>query len=74
MATAGAVTMRRGDFPSTGDALLVGWIGKAAFAVYGVALTIAARSYWRRNRPPGLLPVHTERIGLEPASRKAGVP
>lgn len=51
LATAGVVTMRRGDFHSSGDALLVGWIGMAAFAVYGVALTIAARSYWLRTRP-----------------------
>ncbi|WP_314252461.1 hypothetical protein [Streptomyces sp. DSM 40907] len=43
--------MRRGDFHSAGDALLVGWIGMAAFAVYGIALTIAARSYWLRTRP-----------------------
>ncbi|MFF1411239.1 hypothetical protein ACFVX6_15850 [Streptomyces sp. NPDC058289] len=51
LATAGAVTMRRGDFHSSGDALLVGWIGIVAFAVYGLALTIAARSYWLRTRP-----------------------
>ncbi|MEU7605667.1 hypothetical protein [Streptomyces sp. NPDC041003] len=51
LATAGAVTMRRGDFHSSGDALLVGWIGIVAFAVYGIALTIAARSYWLRTRP-----------------------
>ncbi|MFJ9768454.1 hypothetical protein ACIRUY_32105 [Streptomyces erythrochromogenes] len=51
LATAGVLTMRRGDFHSTGDALLVGWIGMVAFAVYGIALTIAARSYWLRTRP-----------------------
>ncbi|MFF4448376.1 hypothetical protein [Streptomyces sp. NPDC001502] len=51
LATAGVVTMRRGDFHSSGDALLVGWIGMAAFAVYGIALTVAARSYWLRTRP-----------------------
>ncbi|MFJ6478585.1 hypothetical protein ACIQK6_00360 [Streptomyces sp. NPDC091682] len=51
LATAGAVTMRRGDFHSAGDALLVGWIGMVAFAVYGIALTLAARSYWLRTRP-----------------------
>ncbi|MFF4420870.1 hypothetical protein ACFY04_08785 [Streptomyces sp. NPDC001549] len=51
LATTGVVTMRRGDFHSSGDALLVGWIGMAAFAVYGIALTIAARSYWLRTRP-----------------------
>ncbi|ROQ66756.1 hypothetical protein EDD93_1165 [Streptomyces sp. 840.1] len=51
LATAGVVTMRRGDFHSSGDALLVSWIGMVAFAVYGIALTIAARSYWLRTRP-----------------------
>jgi hypothetical protein len=50
LASAGVVTMRRGDFHSSGDALLVAWIGMAAFAVYGVALTVAARSYWIRTR------------------------
>lgn len=50
LATAGVVTMGRGDFPSASDALLVGWIGLAAFAVYGVALIVATRSYWLRSR------------------------
>ncbi|MEU0254571.1 hypothetical protein ABZ299_19110 [Streptomyces sp. NPDC006184] len=49
LATAGMVTMRRGDFHSSSDALLVAWIGMAAFAVYGVALIVAARSYWLRT-------------------------
>ncbi|MEU9476050.1 hypothetical protein [Streptomyces sp. NPDC048191] len=53
LATAGVVTMRRGDFPSSADALLVGWIGVSAFAVYGMALAVATRSYWRRTRPTG---------------------
>ncbi|MFF8844269.1 hypothetical protein ACF08N_16370 [Streptomyces sp. NPDC015127] len=51
LATCGVVTMRRGDFPTSGDALLVSWIGMVAFAVYGVALTVAAHSYYRRTRP-----------------------
>ncbi|MET9701191.1 hypothetical protein ABZY31_30335 [Streptomyces sp. NPDC006529] len=51
LVAAGVVTMRRGDFHSAGDALLVGWIGMAAFAIYGIALTVAARSYWLRTRP-----------------------
>ncbi len=51
LATAGVVTIRRGDFDSSGDALLVGWIGMVAFAVYGIALTIGAYSYWLRTRP-----------------------
>ncbi|MFF3015686.1 hypothetical protein [Streptomyces sp. NPDC057939] len=51
LATSGVVTMRRGDFHSSGDALLVAWIGMVAFAVYGICLTVAARSYWLRTRP-----------------------
>lgn len=51
LATAGVVTMRCGDFHTTDDALLVSWIGMAAFAVYGAALTAAAHSYWHRTRP-----------------------
>ncbi|MFI1254311.1 hypothetical protein ACH4U6_10950 [Streptomyces netropsis] len=51
LATVGAVRIRPGDFPSSADALLVSWIGLGAFAVYGVALTVAARSYWLRTRP-----------------------
>ncbi|WP_380277903.1 hypothetical protein [Kitasatospora purpeofusca] len=49
LATAGAVEVPRGDFPSAADTLLVAWIGLGAFAVYGVALAVAARSYWRRT-------------------------
>ncbi|MEU9377594.1 hypothetical protein AB0D94_28010 [Streptomyces sp. NPDC048255] len=60
LVTAGAVTMRRGDFPSSGDAVLVGWIGMVAFAVYGIALTVAARSYWLRTRPACRTIVSTE--------------
>ncbi|WP_254875591.1 hypothetical protein [Streptomyces sp. CAI 127] len=51
LVTGGAVTMGRGDFPSEGDALLVAWIGITAFAVHGIALVVAARSYWLRTRP-----------------------
>ncbi|MFH9293935.1 hypothetical protein [Streptomyces sp. NPDC017520] len=51
LATADVVTMSRGDFPSPGDALLVGWIGMVAFGVYGCALIAATRSYWMRTRP-----------------------
>jgi D-alanyl-D-alanine dipeptidase len=50
LGTVGVVTVQRGDFPSPADALLVTWIGLAAFAVYGVALLLAARSYWLRTR------------------------
>ncbi|MCN9245003.1 hypothetical protein NGF19_30195 [Streptomyces sp. RY43-2] len=56
LATAGVVTMRQGDAHSSGDALLMGWIGMVAFAGYGVALIIAARSYWLRTRPINHLP------------------
>lgn len=52
LATVGVVTMRRGDFHSPADALLVTWIGMAAFAVYGLALTVAVRSYWLRSSRP----------------------
>ncbi|MFD7029225.1 hypothetical protein ACFWAR_14445 [Streptomyces sp. NPDC059917] len=52
LVTADVVTMRRGDFHSPDDALLVAWIGITAFAVHGIALTIAARSYWLRTVRP----------------------
>ncbi|MFI6509423.1 hypothetical protein ACIBCT_17580 [Streptosporangium sp. NPDC050855] len=51
LGTAGVVAVPRGDFPTPGDALLVIWFGLGAFAVYGVALAVAARSYLRRTRP-----------------------
>ncbi|GAA4607063.1 hypothetical protein GCM10023195_26390 [Actinoallomurus liliacearum] len=50
LGTAGVVTVPRGDFHSSSDALLVAWVGLAAFAVYGAALIVAARSYWQRTR------------------------
>ncbi|MFF2653900.1 hypothetical protein [Streptomyces sp. NPDC058045] len=60
LATAGAVTMRPGDFPSSGDALSVAWIGMIAFAGYGAALAVAARSYWLRTRPVRQVPARAE--------------
>ncbi|GAA3021440.1 hypothetical protein GCM10017559_52740 [Streptosporangium longisporum] len=51
LGTAGVVAVPRGDFPTPGDALLVIWFGLGAFAVYGVALAVAARSYLLRTRP-----------------------
>ncbi|MFF4010763.1 hypothetical protein [Streptomyces sp. NPDC001717] len=60
LATSGVTTMRRGDFHSSGDALLVGWIGMTVFAVYGVALVVAARSYWLRTRPAYEIPAGTK--------------
>ncbi|MGI5230482.1 hypothetical protein [Actinoallomurus sp. CA-142502] len=50
LGTAGVVTVPRGDFPSSADALLVSWIGLGAFGLYGVALALTARSYWLRTR------------------------
>ncbi|MER5648305.1 hypothetical protein [Streptosporangium sp. NPDC002524] len=51
LATAGVVTVSRGDFPTPGDALLVTWFGLGAFAAYGIALSAVAWSYLRRTRP-----------------------
>jgi D-alanyl-D-alanine dipeptidase len=51
LATMDVVSIRSGDFPTPQDALLVTWIGMAAFAVYGCALMVGARSYWLRTRP-----------------------
>lgn len=59
LATMDVVTIRSGDFHSPQDALLVTWIGMAAFAVYGCALTVAARSYWVRTRH---LPADTDSV------------
>ncbi|MER6119852.1 hypothetical protein [Streptomyces sp. NPDC001743] len=60
LAATGVVTMPRGDFHSPSDALLVAWIGLGAFAVYGVALAVAARSYWLRTDP-----VRREHVNVE---------
>ncbi|MEV8018087.1 hypothetical protein AB0O76_17465 [Streptomyces sp. NPDC086554] len=57
LATMDVLTMRSGDFHSPDDALVVSWIGMAAFAVYGCALVMAARSYWLRTRH---LPRHSD--------------
>lgn len=50
LGTAGVITVPRGDFPTSADALLVSWIGLGAFGLYGVALAVTARSYWLRTR------------------------
>ncbi|MFI6088572.1 hypothetical protein [Streptomyces sp. NPDC051218] len=50
LATMDVLTMRSGDFHSPDDALMVSWIGMAAFAGYGCALVMATRSYWLRTR------------------------
>ncbi|MGW2249585.1 hypothetical protein ACWCXH_05235 [Kitasatospora sp. NPDC001660] len=49
LCTAGVTTIRAGDEPTPDDALMVGWVGMSGFAVYGVTLAVAARSYWRRT-------------------------
>lgn len=51
LASFGGAKIAAGDFGPGADALLIGWTGLGAFAVYGVALAVAARSYWRRTRP-----------------------
>jgi D-alanyl-D-alanine dipeptidase len=47
----GVVSFPKGDFPSTGDAFLVSWIGLGSFFAYGAALAVVAASYWRRTNP-----------------------
>ncbi|MFI2608119.1 hypothetical protein [Kitasatospora sp. NPDC018619] len=49
LCAAGVTRIRLGDFPSEQSALEVAWIGMGGFAGYGVALVVAARSYWRRT-------------------------
>lgn len=56
LATMGVVTMRSGDFHSPQDALVVTWIGMVAFAGYGCALAVAARSYGMRTCRPAPRP------------------
>ncbi|SDL27616.1 hypothetical protein [Nonomuraea jiangxiensis] len=51
LGTAGVVTVSRGDFLTSADALLVTWFGLGTFAVYGIALGAAAWSYLRRTQP-----------------------
>ncbi|GAA2810985.1 hypothetical protein RMN57_21205 [Kitasatospora sp. CM 4170] len=66
LATTGLVTVPLGDFPTEADVLLVCWIGLGAFAVYGVALAAAARSYWHRTATGPLPP-----RALEPTPGRA---
>ncbi|MFJ7911847.1 hypothetical protein [Kitasatospora sp. NPDC096204] len=49
LCTAGVTRIRLGAFASEQSALEVGWVGMCGFAGYGVALMVAARSYWRRT-------------------------
>ncbi|MFD3514002.1 hypothetical protein [Streptomyces sp. NPDC058657] len=50
LASFGAVELPPGDFSTPGAAMTVGWVGVTAFAVYGLALAVAARSYGNRTR------------------------
>ncbi|MFH8379833.1 hypothetical protein ACH4E7_02660 [Kitasatospora sp. NPDC018058] len=45
----GVFGIRQGELATAEQALQVGWVGACAFAGYGVALAVAARSYWRRT-------------------------
>ncbi|MFD8783188.1 hypothetical protein [Kitasatospora sp. NPDC059599] len=49
LCSAGVVGIRHGDIATPGQTLQVAWVGICAFAGYGVALALAARSYWRRT-------------------------
>ncbi|WP_061291402.1 hypothetical protein [Herbidospora cretacea] len=66
LASAGVVTVPRGDFPTPEDALLVTWFGLGPFAVYGVALGAAAWSYLRRTQRVCV----PRRIGWAPTSTR----
>lgn len=50
LVSTGVLSLSAGDLPTRADALLVAWIGLAAFAVFGTALGIAAWSFWGRTR------------------------
>ncbi|MFB7129793.1 hypothetical protein [Kitasatospora sp. NPDC056273] len=49
LCTAGVTRIRLGEFAGEQSALEVAWVGMCGFAGYGVALAVAARSYWRRT-------------------------
>ncbi|MBD0689040.1 hypothetical protein BG452_25670 [Streptomyces sp. CBMA123] len=49
LCSVGVVGIRQGEPATPGRALQVAWVGAGAFAGYGVALAVAARSYWRRT-------------------------
>ncbi|MFD4659948.1 hypothetical protein ACFWP2_30460 [Kitasatospora sp. NPDC058444] len=49
LCTAGLTRIRLGEFASEQSALEIAWVGMCGFAGYGVALAVAARSYWRRT-------------------------
>jgi D-alanyl-D-alanine dipeptidase len=49
-ASAGVVTLPRGDFPTAADAELVAWIGLGTFGAYGAALAVVTRCHWLATR------------------------
>ncbi|MEV7185814.1 hypothetical protein [Kitasatospora sp. NPDC093102] len=49
LCTAGVTRIRLGEFASEQSVLEISWVGMCGFAGYGVALVVAARSYWRRT-------------------------
>ncbi|MFJ6621175.1 hypothetical protein ACIQOW_26835 [Kitasatospora sp. NPDC091335] len=49
LCTTGVTRIRLGDFADEQSALETAWVGIGGFAGYGVALAVAARSYWRRT-------------------------
>ncbi|WBP87698.1 hypothetical protein [Kitasatospora cathayae] len=54
LCSAGVIGIRTGEFATPEQALQVAWVGACAFAGYGVALAVAARSYWRRTESEGV--------------------
>ncbi len=67
LGSAGLVTVPRGDFPSSADALKVIWCGLGGFCGYGLALAVATRSYLVRTRRC-CAPVTERREAVPPAS------
>ncbi len=49
LCTTGVTQIRTGALATAGQALQISWVGMFSFAGYGVALVVAARSYWRRT-------------------------
>ncbi|MFE7529591.1 hypothetical protein ACFU7Y_28320 [Kitasatospora sp. NPDC057542] len=49
LCTAGVTRIRLGELAGEQSALEIAWVGMCGFAGYGVALVVAARSYWRRT-------------------------
>ncbi|MET8543358.1 hypothetical protein ABZW03_22315 [Kitasatospora sp. NPDC004799] len=49
LCTAGVTRIRLGELAGEQSALEIAWVGMCGFAGYGVALVVAARSYWQRT-------------------------